>query len=92
MGRFKGWTVFPVGSVVMNPSVNGGDEGDMGSIPGSGRPPGGGQGNPLQSSCLENLHGQRSLAGYSSWGHKELDTIEHTGTHTRAEPMILRCL
>ena len=31
-----------------------GDAGDMGSIPGSGRPPGGGNGNPLQCSCLEN--------------------------------------
>ena len=39
--------------------------GDMGSIPGLGRSPGGGHGNPLQYSCLENLHGQRSLAGYS---------------------------
>ena len=30
----------------------------------------------LQHSCLENPHGQRSLAGYSPWGHKELDTTE----------------
>ena len=37
--------------------------GDLGSIPGLGRPPGGGHGNPLQYSCLENPHGQRSLAG-----------------------------
>ena len=35
-----------------------------GSIPGLGRSPGGGQGNPLQYSCLENPHGQRSLVGY----------------------------
>ena len=33
----------------------------------------GGHGNPLQYSCLENPHGQRSLAGYSSWGCKESD-------------------
>ena len=39
--------------------------GDPGSIPGLGRPPGGGNGIPLQDSCLENSHGQRSLAGYS---------------------------
>ena len=32
-----------------------GDAGDVGSIPGSGRSPGGGHGNPLQYSCLENL-------------------------------------
>ena len=31
-------------------------------------------GNPLQYSCLENSHGQRSLVGYSPWGHKESDT------------------
>ena len=39
--------------------------GDPGSIPGLGRSPGGGHGNPLQYSFLENPHGQRSLAGYS---------------------------
>ena len=32
--------------------------------------------NPLQYSCLENPHGQRSLVGYSPWGHKESDTTE----------------
>ena len=35
--------------------------GDLGLIPGLGRSPGGGHGNPLQYSCLENPHGQRSL-------------------------------
>ena len=44
--------------------------GYLGSIPGLGRSPGGGNGNPLQYSCLENPHGQRSLAGYSPWGPK----------------------
>ena len=34
------------------------------------------EGNPLQYSCLENPHGQRSLVGYSPWGHKESDTTE----------------
>ena len=38
------------------------DAGDLGSIPGLGRSPGGGHGNPLQYSCLENPHGERSLA------------------------------
>ena len=42
--------------------------GDLGSIPGLGRPPGGGHGNPLQYSCLENPHGQRSLVSYSPRG------------------------
>ena len=50
--------------------------GDLGSIPGSGRSPGGGYGNPLQYSCLEYPHGQRSLANYSPWSHIELDTTE----------------
>ena len=36
------------------------------------RAPGGGNGNPLQYSCLGNSHGQRSLAGYSSWGCKRV--------------------
>ena len=49
---------------------------DLGSILGLGRSPGGEQGSPLQYSCLENPVGQRSLAGYSPWGHKESDTTE----------------
>ena len=54
--------------------------GDSGSIPGSVRSPRGAHGNPLQYSCLENPHGQRSLVGYSPWGHKEMDTTERLGT------------
>ena len=50
--------------------------GDLGSIPGLGRSPGGGHGNPLYCSCLENPHEQRSLVSYGPWGHKELDTTE----------------
>ena len=49
-------------------------------IPELGRSPGGGHGNPLQCSCLENPHGQRSLAGYRLWGHKESDTTERLST------------
>ena len=44
-----------VALVVKNPPANAGDTGDAGSIPGSGRSPGLGHGNPLQYSCLENL-------------------------------------
>ena len=40
--------------MVKNPSAKAGDVRDMGSTPGSGRSPGGGNGNPLQCSCLEN--------------------------------------
>ena len=50
--------------------------GDLGSIPGLARSPGGGHGNSLQYSCLEDPHGQRSLVSYSPWGHKELGTTE----------------
>ena len=49
-------------------------------IPGLGRCPAGGHGNPLQYSSLEKPHGQRSLAGCSPWGHRELDTTERLGT------------
>ena len=46
-----------------------------GLIPQSGRSPAEGNSNPLQYSCLQNSM-DRSLAGYSPWGHKELDTME----------------
>ena len=52
----------------------------LGSIPGLGRWPGGGHGNLLQYSCLENPHGQKSLAGYSPWGRQESDTTEQLST------------
>ena len=69
---------------VNNLPDNGGDKRDAGLTLGSGRYPGGEHGNPLQYSCLGNPHGQRSLAGYSPWGHKELHTTEateHARTH-----------
>ena len=55
--------------------------GDLGSIPGVGRSSGGEHGNPLQYSCLEKPHGQRSLAGYVPWGRKELDMTERLCKH-----------
>ena len=51
--------------------------GHVGSIPGLGRSPGGGHGNPLEYSCLENLHGQRSLVGYSP-GVAKSQKIKHS--------------
>ena len=59
---------------------------DLASIPGLGRSPGGGHGNPLQCSCLENRHGQRNLADNSPWGRKESDMIEwlSIAQHTRS--------
>ena len=59
--------------------------GDLALIPGLGRSPVGGYGNPLQYSCLENPHGQRNMAGYSAWGRKESDTTEQLSTHTHAD-------
>ena len=55
--------------------------GDLGLIPELGGSPGGGHGNPLQYSCLENPHGQRSLAGYSPWGHWESMTEQLSTAH-----------
>ena len=49
--------------VVMNPPADAGDIRDEGSVPGSGRFPGGGHGSPLQYSCLEHPTDKRSLAG-----------------------------
>ena len=49
---------FPGGSVGKESACN---AGDLGSVPGLGRSPGGGHGNPLRYSLLENPHGQRSL-------------------------------
>ena len=54
--------------------------GDVCSIPGLGRSLGGKHGHPLQYSCLENPHRKRSLAGYSTWDHKESDTMEQLNT------------
>ena len=70
MSKLQG---FPGGSDGKESTCN---MGDLGSIPGSGRSPGGWHGNPVQYSCLENPHGQRSLIGYSPWGCTESDTIE----------------
>ena len=57
------------GSVVKNPLAN---VGDMGSVPGSGRSPEKGTATPVF--LPGKFHGQRSLTGYSPWGHKESDT------------------
>ena len=58
--------------MVKNPPANAGDTGDMGCIPGSGRSPG--ESTPVF--LLGETHGQKSLAGYSPWCHKESDTTE----------------
>ena len=68
---------FPGGSDGKESTCN---VGNLGSVPGLGRPCGGGHGNPLQYSGLENPQGQRSLSGCSPWGRKESDTTERLST------------
>ena len=63
--------------VIKNLPVNAGDIRDIGLIPGLGRSPGEGNGNPLVFLPGET-HGQRSLAGYSPWGHTKSDITEAT--------------
>ena len=77
--------------VVKNPPAKVGDIRDTGSIPGSGRSPGGGHGNPLQYSCLENPMnrepgGLQSMgskrAGYDWVTYAHVQACMHTRTHT----------
>ena len=53
---------------------------DLGCIPGLGRSPGGGHGNPLHYSCLENFQGQKGLVGDSPWGHRVQGVTESDRT------------
>ena len=63
-------------------TANAGDTRDTDSIPGTGRSPGGGNGNPHQYFLPGKLHGQRILVGYRPWCHKESDMTEHTYAHS----------
>ena len=64
---------FPSGAVVKKATFN---AGDLGLIPGSGRSPGEGNGNPLQYFCLENPMDGGAWWATVPWGHKESDTAE----------------
>ena len=66
-----------VALVVENLPASAGDRRNMGLIPGLGRSPGEGHGNPLLFLPGES-HGERSLTGFSPWGHKESDMTEMT--------------
>ena len=68
--------------MIKNLPANAGDTGEAGLTPGLGRSPGDGNGNPLQYSCLEKSHGQKSLGGYGPWGRKASDMTEHACAHT----------
>ena len=83
---------FPSGSDGKESAYN---VGDSGSISGLGRFPGGGHGNSLQYSCLENPHGQRSLVGCNSCGRKRQDKTErltHTGVSLSRHNGLRNCL
>ena len=67
--------------MVRNLPADAGHPCDAGSIFGSGRSPGGRDGNPLQYPLLGNLWTEVNLAGYSPWDHKYSDTTEHTYEH-----------
>ena len=71
LGSNSPYKGFPSASVVKNPSADAGDARDVCSIPGSGRPPGEGNGNPLQYSCLGDPVNRGAWLGYSPWGHKK---------------------
>ena len=65
--------------MVKNPGAS---AGDMSLIPGSGRSPGGGNGNSLQYSCLENSIDKGAWWLTVPWGRKDLDMTEHVLTYS----------
>ena len=82
--RYKLQTqAFPLVLVLKKPPAKERDARDEGLIPGLGRTPLRRQWQPTPVSLPENFHGQRSLAGYSPWGHKESDTTEHPHRNDR---------
>ena len=68
----------PSGSVAKNLPANAGDAEDVSLIPGSGRSPGEGNGNPLKYSCLENPMDRGAWQATVQQGHKEPDTTDTT--------------
>ena len=69
-----------VALVVKNPPTKAGDIRDAGSVSGS-EDPWEGKWQPTRVFLPRKLHGQRSLADYSPWGHKELDMTEQLTLH-----------
>ena len=63
-------------------TANAGDTRDSGSISGLGRSPEGGNGNPLQYSCLENSMDRRAWQARDPWDLKELDMTERLSQHS----------
>ena len=83
---------FPGGAVVKDPPANAGDTRDSSLIPGLGRSPRIGNGNPLLYSCLGNPMDRGAWRVYSPWGCKESGTTEHShaqggkGVHSQGRP------
>ena len=84
--------------MVKNPPANAkdvkdlGDIRDMGLISGLGRSPGGGHGNSVQYSCLENSQGQRSLEDCSPCCCKESDTTKHLSIYSYGASLVAQRL
>ena len=88
----KQLVVLPSGSVVKNLPANAGDTKDAGLIPGSGRSPGVGNGNPLQHSCWK-IPRTEEPGGLLSMGSQRVRhdwATEHAGTHTQDTKLIHR--
>ena len=66
--------------MVKNPPANAGDAGDMGFVPGSGRSLGGGNGNPLQYSCLDNPVDRGTRQAVAMWSQR-VRHERHSCTH-----------
>ena len=77
--------------MVKNLPANAGDSRDTGLIPGLGRSPGGGNGNPFQYSCLENSTDRMEPGGLQSMGSQS-DMIERTDTQVRHGHLTLNML
>ena len=80
------WWGFPSGSVVKNPPAN---AGDLGSIPGWGKSPGGGNGNPLQYSCLETPMDQRAWWATAHWASKNQTRLTWLSTDADMQAHVL---
>ena len=77
---------FPRGTGGKKSTYNAGDLRDTGSMPGSGRSPGGGNGNPLQHSCLRNPIGRGAWWATVHGVTKKSDTTEHLSTQRIKAP------
>ena len=83
---------FPAGSVVKNLPDNAGDVGDTGSISGSGRSSGEGNGKPLQLLLPGKSRAQRSLVGHSPWGRRvRRDLLDYTTTTAATLHSVKKC-